>query len=428
MPHDSLSDRFETLRAMPQARALADAAARRGVRAWLVGGAVRDAVLGLASPDLDAVVERDAAALATTLAAELGARLVALGGGRFGAARLVRGAFTLDLWDLEGAPLEADLARRDFTINAIALDLASGELVDPHGGLADLERRVLRATRDSVFEEDPLRVVRLARFAATLRGFAPDPGAQRLAGLASRQLGEIAGERIRQELGALWQRAAFAPAQRALEAAGAWPALWLAPDRGAAAPASAAAAASLLDEIAGADREPRARTAAGHALAARAACGPDSAPAAVTLLARRRALSRAERDLALRLLALLGEAAPVLDADLAWLLHRAGRPWRFAFGLAAGVSGAAQGARWRALVPRAEALLAARGEAVLAPLPLLDGGEVAALLGIGPGPGVGAALERLLEAQVRGEVRDAGEARARVAGWRRAGGALSDRC
>jgi len=65
---------------------------------------------------------------------------------------------------------------------------------------------------------------------------------------------------------------------------------------------------------------------------------------------------------------------------------------------------------------------------VLAPLPLLDGGEVAALLGIGPGPGVGAALERLLEAQVRGEVRDAGEARARVAGWRRAGGALSDRC
>jgi hypothetical protein len=431
VPRDPLSDRLEALRGTSPARALAAVAARRGVRAWLVGGAVRDAVLGLTSGDLDAVVERDAAGLAAELGAELGARLVPLGGGRFGAVRLAHGASTLDLWDLEGAPLATDLARRDFTVNAIALDLASGELVDAHGGLADLERRLLRATRDSVFEEDPLRVIRLARFAATLGGFAPDPGALRLAAHSSPRLGEIAGERIRQELGALWERAAFAPAQRALEAAGAWPALWLVPGRSATGSAPASAAAAVLDELGGADpaRYARgARVAAGHALAARAACGPGPAPEAIARLARRRALSRAERDLALRLLALGDEPPPALDSDLAWLIHRAGRPWRLALGLPAGFAAAPESARWRALVPRAEALLAARGETVLAPRPLLGGEEVAARLGIAPGPGVGAALGRLLEAQVRGEVRDASEARARVEDWRRAGGALSDRC
>jgi tRNA nucleotidyltransferase/poly(A) polymerase len=421
----SISDRLEALRRAPLARALAEHAARLGTRAWLVGGALRDAALGLESADLDAVVERDAAALAATLARALGARPVPLGGGHFGAVRLVRGELTLDLWDLEGAPLEADLARRDFTVNAIALDLARGEIVDPHGGLQDLERGILRATRESVFEEDPLRVIRLARFAATLDGFAADASALRRARAASCRLDEIPGERIRQELGALWRRAAFAPAQRALEEAGAWPALWRPPEAegAAAAQASAAPAAALLDALAGGSADeapgPAARVSAGHALAARAAAGAEAAPAAISRLAGRRALSRAERDGALRLLGLLADPPPALDGDLAWLLHRAGRSWRLAFGLAAGFAGGADAALWRSLAPRAGALLAARGEAVLAPVPLLDGDAVAGLLGIEPGPEVGAALDRLLEAQVRGGVRDAREARATVAGWRR---------
>ena len=418
MPSDALSDRLEALRRAPVARALAAEADRRGVRAWLVGGAVRDAALGLASDDLDAVVERDASGLGAALARTLGARLVALGGERFGAVRLVRGARTLDLWDLAGAPLASDLARRDFTINAVALDVAHGDPVDPHGGLADLERRILRSTRDSVFEEDPLRVIRLARFAATLPRFAADPATRRRARAASPGLARVAGERLRQELLVLWTRASFATAQRALAAAGAWPTLWRTPGTPAPDAAAAASAADVLDEIAprAADTAAEAgRAAAGHALAARAAAGAAGAPAVVGRLFERRALARAERDAAFLLLDLLEESPPAGDADLAWFLHRAGTTWRRALGLAAGFAAPARHGSWRALVPRAARLVAERGADVLAPVPLLAGEEVAVLLGTGPGPEVGAALRRLLEAQVRGEVRDAGEARALLA-------------
>jgi tRNA nucleotidyltransferase/poly(A) polymerase len=409
----TLSEHLATLRDSPFANALARAASP--ARVWLVGGAVRDAALGRARSDYDAVVERDAVRTAERLAAALGARLVRLGGEPEGVLRIVLRSAEIDLWDLAGGRLRDDLARRDFTVNAIACDLASGEIVDPFGGLDDLARGRLRATRDSVFDEDPLRVVRLARFAATLPGFAVAPETASLSRARAPQLARIPGERIRQELHRLWPGRGFAAAQRALEESGAWPELWRPPGSGAATRDSAVVRAATLErvaaEVAAASPRPEAGLAAGHALCCRAAS--DAPGDTIEELARRRILSRRERHDVARLLAWLADAEPTADEPgLAWLLHGAGDFHAEALGLAAAFAGPEAAALWTRLAGPARSLLERRGDEILEPKPLLTGDEIAELLGIAPGPELGAAARRLTEAQVRGVVRSPAEARA----------------
>lgn len=100
-----------------------------------------------------------------------------------------------------GTSLLADLDRRDFTINAVAVDVSSGEVVDPHGGLEDLEQGVLRTPLDPVrtFSEDPLRISRLVRFAA-IRRFEVDPDTGRAATEVADRLDIVSAERKRAEL------------------------------------------------------------------------------------------------------------------------------------------------------------------------------------------------------------------------------------
>jgi len=205
-----------------------------------VGGVLRDRLLGLATHDLDAVVAGRGDEIAGELAARLPARLVRLGGEDFAAYRLVLGAPSasaattattagtasdeavpegpgiLDLWDRQSLPLHDDLARRDLTVDSIALAPRDGAVVDPFGGLADLERRVLRATTGQSFEGDPLRVLRLARLLVRLPGFSIEPETFELARRAAPRLPEIAAERIREELRLLFS---FPPSERPGEAA-----------------------------------------------------------------------------------------------------------------------------------------------------------------------------------------------------------------
>src|SRR5580693_3366996 len=108
----------------PAVRALA--AACGATECHLVGGVLRDRLLGLPSPDLDAVVAGRGQEIAERLAAALPARLVPLGGKDFAAYRLVADGWVLDLWDRAGTSLRQDLARRDFTVNAMALALGAG--------------------------------------------------------------------------------------------------------------------------------------------------------------------------------------------------------------------------------------------------------------------------------------------------------------
>ncbi len=194
----SLRTAWQALLADSRVVELAKAAS--GVALHLVGGAVRDAGLGRPVHDLDVVVADSGSAIAGRFAAATGARLVALGGERFGALRLVEGDDHIDLWDLQGEPLLPDLWRRDFTVNAIAVSVPDGAIVDPTGGVDDLARRLLRATRAEIFMEDPVRVLRLARLATILSGFAADPETVAWARATTPRLSEMPHERLRVEL------------------------------------------------------------------------------------------------------------------------------------------------------------------------------------------------------------------------------------
>jgi tRNA nucleotidyltransferase/poly(A) polymerase len=415
LPDPGPDPRFRALLESPLARALAGAGG--GAPVWLVGGAVRDVLLGREVADLDAVVEGDGEAVAAALARGLGARLVRLGGDRFGALRVVARDGEVDLWPLAGATIESDLARRDFTVNAIAIDAVTGSVLDPFGGLDDLSARRLRATRATVFEEDALRVVRLARFAATLPGFSAEPGTVARSRAAAPGLAAIPGERIRAELERLWSDAAFETAQRALEQSGAWPELWRSAPRADPAESSAIPAAARLDRACSRSGglSARARIAGGHVLAARGAAGA-AAPEAIARLAERRALPVAEAREIRRLLDLVAEAPPRDDGDVAWLLHRSAGFHALVPALAEALADEAARGSWRTVQASARRLLSERGETILEPRPLLDGVEIGSRLGIGPGAEVGAAVRRLREAQVRGEVRTREEAEALLAG------------
>ena len=142
--------------------------------AWLVGGAVRDRLLGRPTDDYDVVLLGDARRLARALARSTDAHAFALSDA-FGVWRVVdRGhRWQVDVLPLVGESIETDLAGRDFTINAIAEPLGGGGHVDPFGGLEDLRARRLRMVSAHAFSDDPLRALRLARLACEL-GFDVD--------------------------------------------------------------------------------------------------------------------------------------------------------------------------------------------------------------------------------------------------------------
>jgi poly(A) polymerase len=188
----------DDLRAAPLPAAAARALA--SAEAWIAGGAVRDAALGHPVDDLDLAVAGDPATAAKAVARELGEHAFELSA-EFGTWRVVapeRG-WQVDVTALRGPDIEADLALRDFTVGAAAVPLGGGEVVDPFGGLGDLERRVLRAVSERSFEEDPLRLLRAARLAAGL-GLEIDPATAELARAAAPRAADPAGERQLAEL------------------------------------------------------------------------------------------------------------------------------------------------------------------------------------------------------------------------------------
>jgi tRNA nucleotidyltransferase/poly(A) polymerase len=174
-----------------------------GEDAWVVGGAVRDELLGRPVVDLDiALADPRAAAYAYArrsggapfpLSDRHGAWRVALDGGR-----------TVDFTPLKGT-IEDDLATRDFTVNAIAVPLAGGEAVDPFGGRRDLDELVLRRVADGVFQDDPLRLLRAVRFVDQF-GFTLEKGTTALIRATAQLVDRPSGERIVAELEQLTAR------------------------------------------------------------------------------------------------------------------------------------------------------------------------------------------------------------------------------
>jgi poly(A) polymerase len=180
----------------------------------LVGGPVRDAFLGRPSPDLDFTTSASPAESQKLLAAwgdahwDIGREFGTIGARR-GATTVEVTTYRADAYDGQtrkpvvafGDNLEDDLVRRDFTMNAMALRLPSLEFVDPYAGLADLARKVLRTPGppDVSFADDPLRMMRAARFAAQL-GARVAPEVERAMRERAATLEIVSAERVRDEL------------------------------------------------------------------------------------------------------------------------------------------------------------------------------------------------------------------------------------
>ncbi|MFO7145234.1 [cytidine(C)-cytidine(C)-adenosine (A)]-adding enzyme, partial [Arthrospira sp. PCC 8006] len=171
--------------------------------AYLVGGAVRDALLSRAVGDLDLdfVVLSEAVNTAKTIASHYQAGFVLLDAERQ-IARVVFPGVTVDFAQAEGGSLEVDLGRRDFTINTIAYHPITKTFFDPYQGQQDLKQGLMRMISRENLADDPLRLLRGYRQAAQL-GFVIEPETkQTIADLAS-LLPRVAAERIRTELGYL---------------------------------------------------------------------------------------------------------------------------------------------------------------------------------------------------------------------------------
>jgi poly(A) polymerase len=202
--------------------------ADEGKQLFLVGGSVRDAFLGRTSPDLDFTTDArpdqikrlvsDWADAVFTLGEAFGT----IGARKDGTSFEIT-TFRSEVYREDSRKphvsysdhIEEDLSRRDFAVNAMALRIPDAELIDPHGGMVDLARAVLRTPLDPhiSFSDDPLRMLRLFRFQATL-GFEPDPAAVAAVEEMADRLDIVSAERIRDEFSKL------------LEAPDPGPALW----------------------------------------------------------------------------------------------------------------------------------------------------------------------------------------------------------
>ncbi len=181
-----------------------DALARFAPRAWLVGGAVRDRLLGRPTLDWDVAVDDDVPRVARSVAGAVGAWAFELSHG-FGAWRIVprdsseERAWQMDVLPLVQGSIEADLSQRDLTINALAQRLGQDEVIDPFGGLGDLQDQRLRMVSPQAFENDPLRTLRLARLACEL-DFRIESETAARARASSPGLERVSPERIFEEL------------------------------------------------------------------------------------------------------------------------------------------------------------------------------------------------------------------------------------
>ena len=168
--------------------------------AWLVGGALRDRLLERPTADYDVVLAGDPRRVARALARVAGGHPFSLSEG-FGAWRVVAHdrSWQVDLLPLGDQSIEADLAARDLTINAIAQPIGGGAYVDPFGGLSDLNARRIRMVSARAFADDPLRTIRVARLACELE-FEVEPDTVAAARASAAALQGVAAERIFAEL------------------------------------------------------------------------------------------------------------------------------------------------------------------------------------------------------------------------------------
>jgi tRNA nucleotidyltransferase/poly(A) polymerase len=202
-----MSLRDELLRRFP-------ALSRVPAESFVVGGAVRDLLLGLDPADVD-VACRDPLACAQSVSD----RVIRLGtGDHLSAFRVVFGGHVYDFAELLDGNIDADLARRDFTINAMAVPLSGVRAVlDPHDGRGDLSRRLVRMIDESNFDDDPLRCLKAVRMAVQF-GFEIDPDTLAAIRKRAQRISDVAPERVSYELSVIFSAGRFRQAVALLRA------------------------------------------------------------------------------------------------------------------------------------------------------------------------------------------------------------------
>jgi len=376
-----------------------------GVEVFLTGGSLRDRLLGFPTHDLDLVVCGDGAACARAVARELQGRRFSLGRPPNVTHRIVTERLQIDLWEA-AVPLRDDILRRDFTVNALFWRLPRGPLIDLAGGLEDLHAGRIRVVRIENLADDPLRVLRGVRLLATRPQLRMTAATERHLAAAAAGLRRVAVERVRSELLGLLggpgvRRALLATARLGLLAPllPAW--------RHAAEVEALAALAESLERLARSTSpalSAGARTVSAAVLAAPAAGFPSrwDEPAAAAEL-RRLGLGRATAQRVAAAAAAGERLAPVL-----------GRDWRAAHELAVDAGpqvvaatawAVARAAAAGRHLKRAATALLRWCRAFDRLQPLVDGEELASVLGLPPDESRREAVRALRLARARGETR-----------------------
>jgi tRNA nucleotidyltransferase/poly(A) polymerase len=377
---------------------------------FLTGGSLRDRLLGIPTRDLDLAVIGDPRAAGEAFAASFGGRCFSLGRPPLVTWRVAGGRHQLDMWKI-GSDLEEDIFRRDFTVNALFWRLPRGPLLDLVGGLADLAAGRVRVVRPGNLVADPLRVLRGLRLLSTHPRLRLTSESEHQLGMAAGGLASVARERVCEELFSILRGPGVERALLIAARTGVMQALlpaWLGykhvravarlageigrlqrGNRALAHGASEVAPALLASPAAGFP-EGWQPSAVPHALvslglpprtAQRAAAGAHFGERLVSVLGRNAAKERA----------LAAEADAHLDLAAAWAVARAAM---------------------EDTDSRVAALRLLRWWRRFAAKPaLLSGDEIAALLGLPPGPARAQAVRALHMARARGEVRSRAQAR-----------------
>lgn len=390
------------LRRFPYLEQVRQSAEKRCARVILVGGAVRDALLGLIPHDLDFAVMGDPVAVARDVANALGGALYVMDEARR-TTRVILGDadpdLEMDFAVCRGETWEQDLRARDFSINAIGLDIFSGALLDPLNGAADLRQRVVRMASETALEDDAVRVMRAARMALAL-GAAIEPLTRAAVQRNAPRLAAANGpspERIRDELMAILALPSGADAARLAEALG-----WLMFVLPEASPVSEDTF-SVLQNLDGILAQPGPAAITRKAETRLAALLTRVEPRRVDKRCRALKLSRQEVD-AVRTIAAEGArwraqtAQALSEREMYRLALAAGE-----FSPEVAALAAAQNPSCAPLASEFARMYAQRFAPAVAPAPLVAGEDVLAL-GVGAGPRVGLLLAQTREAQMVGEI------------------------
>jgi tRNA nucleotidyltransferase/poly(A) polymerase len=365
---------------------------------------------------VDLTVDHGGEALSERLAHSLSARSIHIGGDRFAAFRLVSSLGTIDIWDRAGTSLEDDLARRDLTMHSFALDVSSGQLIDPFEGLRDLAHRRLVATSRTSFSADPVRVMRLCRFLAQIAGSIADAETLLLAKQSVSRLDQVAVERVGVELERLLSLQDAHIGVDAMTCLGIYPGLFLS-DQGYAHAdpllADRLVAGFQIADTVGANLSmpaDRSLVRMGILIGYLPATKTDSLKLRIrsktsipTLISNRKIRKIVE--------ILETPAIPIHQAEQRWFIYQHGEAWPTAISLLAALRGEPALASPAIDAIREVSNLAAElGEDILSPRFLLSGHDLQTVLGLQPGQRLGEILRAVQRGQIEGEITNRSDA------------------